>query len=108
MTCTDSSKPSSGPHPAKGLAVNSMKTVFDFGVYDASDTTYYLEQGFKVVAVEANKALADGARKRLSEYVDKGQLHVIHAAISQDGQPVRLTICGDDLGSSSIFEGNVA
>ena len=35
----------------------AMKTIFDFGMCDAADTVYFLEEGFKVVAVEANAAL---------------------------------------------------
>ena len=31
-----------------------MDTIFDIGMFDASDTAYYLELGFRVVALEAN------------------------------------------------------
>jgi hypothetical protein len=32
-----------------------VKTVFDIGMYDGTDTAYYLESGYRVVAVEAGK-----------------------------------------------------
>jgi FkbM family methyltransferase len=84
-----------------------MKMVFDFGMYDASDTEYYLEEGFKVVAVEANPALANSATHIFSQYIHSGQLAVINAAINSDGQDVELTLSGHDLGSSSIFREKV-
>jgi hypothetical protein len=74
------------------------KRIFDFGMYDASDTIYYLEEGFSVVAVEANPALVQRARSVLSRYISDGKLDVVHAAISADNNDVELTVCGDDLG----------
>lgn len=85
-----------------------MKLVFDLGMYDASDTEYYLESGHRVVAVEANPALADAARRRLSSYVESGQLKIVNAAISTDDKPVELTLSAEDLGSSSVFQEKVA
>ena len=80
-----------------------MKTVFDFGMYDASDTLYYLENGYNVVAVEANPSLVDSARSRLAAYVNAGSLTLINRAISVDNGDVELVICGADLGSSSVY-----
>lgn len=79
-----------------------MKTIFDFGMFDGSDTEYFLEEGFRVVAVEANPVLVARAQKLLARYLDSKQLEIVHAAINKDGSPMNLTICGDDLGSSSI------
>jgi FkbM family methyltransferase len=77
-------------------------------MFDASDTLYYLEEGYKVVAVEANSALATRAQRLLAQYVDSGQLSLLNAAISENNDPVTLTICGDDLGSSSVLETQVS
>jgi FkbM family methyltransferase len=80
-----------------------MKTIFDFGMYDASDTRYYLECGFRVVAVEANPVLIKTAQTVLAHYVAAGQLQLVGAAISNDDSEVELTVCGEDAGSSSIY-----
>ena len=85
-----------------------MKTVFDIGMYDASDTVYYLEEGYRVVAVEANPALVERARQRLREYIGAGRLHLVDAAIGTGGGTVELVISGDDLGSSSISKERIA
>lgn len=78
------------------------RIVFDFGMYDAADTLYYLEEGFKVVAVEANPALVRRAQTVLKDHLKAGRLEIIHAAISNEEKEIELTVCGDDLGSSSI------
>ncbi|MEI6390570.1 MAG: FkbM family methyltransferase [Verrucomicrobiota bacterium] len=85
-----------------------MKTIFDIGMFDASDTAYYLDEGFRVVAVEANPALAERACHSLASYIDSGRLQVLNVAISTDNRPVTLSVCGDDLGSSSIYKASVA
>jgi FkbM family methyltransferase len=83
------------------------KTVFDVGMYDAADTVYYLEEGYRVVAVEANPALVERARQRLREFVDTGRLHLVNAAIGTGDGLVELFISGDDLGSSSTSKEHV-
>jgi FkbM family methyltransferase len=72
-------------------------------MYDGSDTAYYLESGYRVVAVDANPELVDKAKKKFAARIDSGQLTCINAAISASGEPVELTLSGADLGSSSIF-----
>ena len=85
-----------------------MKLIFDIGMYDGSDTEYYLSEGYKVVAVEANPNLIERAKMRFHEQVSSGQLVLVNRAICEDsGEEVTLNICGDDLGSSSIFEESI-
>jgi FkbM family methyltransferase len=84
------------------------KQVFDLGMYDASDTSYFLEEGFHVIAVEANPALVARAQNTLPTYLSSGQLQIVHAAVGATETSVELNVCGDDLGSSSILETKVA
>jgi FkbM family methyltransferase len=54
--------------------------IFDVGAHRGDDTVHYLDRGFRVVAVEANPALARGLRDRFA-----GQsVTVIDAAIAED------------------------
>jgi FkbM family methyltransferase len=85
-----------------------MDTIFDIGMFDGSDTAYYLETGHRVVAVEANPSLIELARQRFAPAIAAGQLICVHAAISADGGPVELMLAGSDLGSSSLFADKVA
>src|SRR5258707_14866277 len=85
-----------------------MKTIFDFGMYDGADTVYFLDEGFKVVAVEANPGLVQNVSSVVGHYIESGQLQIINAAISTKNNPVELTVCGDDVGSSSTYEHKLA
>ena len=85
-----------------------MKTVFDIGMYDGADTAYYLECGYRVVAVEANASLVADAEERFGTQIAAGQLTCVNAAISPDGRDVELAIAGADPGSSSIYGGRIA
>lgn len=85
-----------------------MQTIFDIGMYDGADTAYYLESGYRVIAVEANPELVNKAEQRFSAYISSGQLTCIHAAISSNGEPVELVLSGTDLGSSTIFRQKIA
>jgi len=79
-----------------------MDTIFDIGMYDGADTAYYLQSGYKVVAIEANPDLIKSAEKRFVKPISSVQLTCINAAISANGEPAELTICGMDPGSSTI------
>jgi FkbM family methyltransferase len=80
-----------------------MKLVFDIGMFDGTDTAYYLESGFSVVAVEANPQLADAASRRFQTEIQSGRLTIVNAAITEDGGPVDLILTAD-LGASSVYE----
>jgi FkbM family methyltransferase len=79
-----------------------MDIVFDVGMYDGSDTAYYLETGHGVVAVEANPMLCQAATRKFQRYIGSGQLIIENVAVSSQPGEIELHICGQDLGSSSI------
>lgn len=78
-----------------------MRTVFDVGVFDGADTGYYLDEGFRVVAVEANPEMARLVSQRFSRQVESGQLEVVNAAISDHDGSVDFFLSGEDPGASS-------
>lgn len=82
-----------------------MRSIFDIGMYDGSDTEYYLSEGYKVIAVEANTNLIERAKIRFTKQISSGQLILVNRAICKDsGEEISLTICGDDIGSSCIYK----
>ena len=85
-----------------------QKIVFDIGMYDGSDSRYFLDEGYHVVAVEANPGLAAKARKEFSGDIANGRLTVVNRALANEPGEVELVLCGDDLGASSIFENKIA
>lgn len=85
-----------------------MKLVFDIGMYDGADTRYFLDLGFRVVAVEANPDLVDIARENFSAELGSGQLLIVDAAIASGCGGIDLAICADDLGASTLFTQRIA
>lgn len=58
------------------------KLVYDLGLHKGEDTEYYLKRGFKVVAVEADEELVAKNERDFKEYIEKGDLVIVHGAIS--------------------------
>ena len=44
--------------------------IFDIGFHKGEDTKYYLEKGYKVVAVEANPILTDYGKIKFKKYIE--------------------------------------
>jgi len=81
-----------------------MVLVYDIGLYDGSDTAYYLDAGHDVVAIEANPNMVERAQARFAEQLAAGQLTLVHRALCDTpGQTLELVISGEDPGSSSVF-----
>jgi FkbM family methyltransferase len=86
-----------------------MKLVFDIGMYDASDTSYYLSEGNKVIAVEAIPELINQAKEQFKEEIASGQLVLVNAAVCESPrEQVTFHIAAADIGSSSIFKERIA
>jgi FkbM family methyltransferase len=75
--------------------------VFDIGMFDGADTAYYLDKGFRVVSVEANKDLVSQAEKKFGKYLDSKKLIIENLAIADSRGTVDLYFTAEDLGSSS-------
>lgn len=55
--------------------------IFDIGMHRGLDTKFYLDKGFRVVALEANPSLVAGARTKFSEQIANEQLVVVDRAL---------------------------
>ena len=80
-----------------------MELAFDVGMYDGADTDYLLRSGFRVLAIEAHPLLCRRAEARFARAIAEGRLTITNAAIAADEGITELSLCGDDLGSSSII-----
>ena len=76
--------------------------IFDIGMYDGSDTEYYLKKGFRVIAVDANPRLCEVVQNRLADYVKTGQLTVLNIGISGTLTDVTFFIAANKLDWSSF------
>jgi len=61
---------------------NSVKMIFDIGMHEGDDTAYYLQNGYRVVAVEANPDLVRMSKRKFASHLDTGDLTVIDKCIS--------------------------
>lgn len=55
--------------------------IFDLGMHRAWDTEFYLQKGFRVMALEANPRLAAQARAKHAEAIAAGRLSVVEKAL---------------------------
>lgn len=79
--------------------------VYDVGANDGTDTAYYLKQGYKVVAIEANPLLSGWLKARFASETAAGRLIVLQVAVTEkDCEKVDFYISKDDWKSSLIKE----
>lgn len=64
------------------------RLIFDVGMYRGEDTAFYLEKGFRVVAVEADPDLCELTRERFAKEIAAGQLTIVNKAVSEMPGPV--------------------
>ncbi len=59
--------------------------IFDIGCNNGDDTDFYLKKGFRVVAIDADKALCEDVSKRFAAEIKAGRCEVIYGAVSEKG-----------------------
>ncbi len=57
--------------------------IYDIGMHVGQDTNFYLQKGFRVVAIEANPALCAEAKVRFQSQIESGQLTIVNKAIGE-------------------------
>lgn len=62
--------------------------IYDIGMHDGDDSDFYLRKGFRVVAVEADPELCEGAARRFLRFIDDGRLIIVNRAIVPETGPV--------------------
>jgi FkbM family methyltransferase len=77
------------------------RLIYDFGMNVAEDTEFYLAQGYRVVAVEANPAMCAAARDRFASEIGDGRLQVIEAAIGDGSGELTFYVCNEESARST-------
>jgi FkbM family methyltransferase len=81
--------------------------VMDVGMYDGSDTAYYLEKGYRVIAVEAHPDAVARAGQRFSAEIGQGRLTILPVGIAERRCRQLLHVSQENPGSSSFDEKRV-
>jgi FkbM family methyltransferase len=55
--------------------------IFDLGLHQGEDTSFYLAKGFRVVAFEADPELIAQCKEKFSNEIAAGRLHIVEGAI---------------------------
>ena len=63
--------------------IPNLDLIFDVGTHKGQDSDFYLKLGYRVVAVEANPALADELRHRFREAIADGRLILVDKAVGE-------------------------
>jgi FkbM family methyltransferase len=80
------------------------KLVFDVGFNIGQDTAFYLSQGHRVVAVEADPKLAEAGRARFAREVEAGQLEIVNVGIAERQGFADFWICEGKPEFNSFFK----
>jgi len=62
---------------------SDRRLIYDIGMYNASDTAFYLNKGFRVIAVEANPTYVEQASARFREEIAAGLLTIYGVALTE-------------------------
>jgi FkbM family methyltransferase len=77
-----------------GVSVDP-RLVYDVGSNIGQDTAFYLSQGYRVLAVEADPTLAEYARNRFCSEILAGRLEVLNVGIAAEEGIADFWICED-------------
>jgi FkbM family methyltransferase len=81
--------------------------IYDVGMNNGDDTTYYLWRGFRVLAIEANPVLAANAAMRFTGEIETGRLRILNIGIAAEDGVLPFWICESESRFSS-FDRNLA
>lgn len=78
--------------------------IFDLGAYDLDSTSKYLEQGHRVIAVEANPKLCRAIKEKFKSYARSRQLIIVNKAVTdKDDDIVKFYVQDNNDVWSSIY-----
>jgi FkbM family methyltransferase len=81
--------------------------IFDVGMHDGSDTSFYLQKGYRVVAIDANPLLCARARAKHRRDISNGRLTVINEGVAAQRQELTFYV-NNDKDDWSSFDPNFA
>jgi FkbM family methyltransferase len=85
---------------------SSAKLVFDIGMHRGLDTKFYLDKGFRVVAVEADPKFIENVRREFASDIESGRLIIEpYAFWHRDGETIDFYVNPIKDDWSSVFRG---
>jgi FkbM family methyltransferase len=90
---TDYVGPLRSNRPPDGHLSSVENLIFDVGLNIGQDTSFYLSQGYQVLAIEADPRLAEAARKKFHREIREGRLEVLNVGIAEKDGFADFWIC---------------
>lgn len=81
--------------------------IYDVGLHNGNDTAFYLHQGYRVVAIEADPVFVEQAKWRFAQEIREGRLTLLNIGIAEKAGHADFWIC-DDNSVWSSFDRRVA
>ena len=83
----------------------TQELIFDLGLNNGDDSAFYLSQGYRVVAVDANPLMVEQAKMQFRQEIESGALQVLNVGIAKSEGYADFWVCDDKPQFSSFFEG---
>ena len=81
--------------------------IYDVGMHVGDDTAFYLSQGYRVVAVEADPKLVKAAWYRFRHEIEQGKLEIVNVGISDTEGYADFWVC-EKVSEWNSFDRNIA
>lgn len=96
------------PHgSAKDTFPYEADLIYDVGMHNGDDTAFYLAQGFRVLAIEADSDLVAKCQSRFARQIEASQLTIVNTGIWRKNGSATFWIC-DDNKSWNSFDRSIA
>src|SRR5208337_928274 len=67
--------------------------IYDVGMHHGDDTAFYLHQGFRVLAIEADPQLVEAAIRRFRSKLSSGRLTILNVGVAETAGTGTFWIC---------------
>lgn len=78
--------------------------IYDVGMHNGDDTAFYLHQGFRVIAIDANPQAVDAAKRRFRSEVASERLKILNFGIAETAGTGTFWICEGVSAWSSFYQ----
>lgn len=78
--------------------------IYDVGMHNGDDTAFYLHQGFRVIAIDANPQAVDAAKRRFRSEVASERLKILNFGIAETAGRETFWICEGVSAWSSFYQ----
>jgi FkbM family methyltransferase len=78
--------------------------IYDVGMHNGNDTAFYLHQGFRVIAIDADPRAVDAAKQRFRSELASERLKILNVGIAETAGRRTFWICDGHSAWNSFFQ----